>query len=1364
MVLAMSGLLMTVVVAVLLLGRSETRSARAFSDAASVRSLADLPVNVTMAQIRKATAGLDIDKTWTSQPGMIRVFGTDPGLGNRSKLVHAYKLYSSDVMVTGEEFSPDKEASSLADWSSSAALFTDLNEPVTVTSSAGGGTKAYPILDPAAFAGTSGTSAIAGCKMTAAPGASAGHAAPMPVRWLYVLQDGRIVAPTGGSGTRATFDSGQVTAQNPIVGRIAFWADDESCKVNVNTASEGTPWDVPRTTGWADHNYASFVPGQNEFQRFPGHPAMTCLSPVLGAFDSAYEWRGPFLKNDGTVDPSQMDSDKGVVPGKYSDFLKGIYELLPRTNFGEKAGEDGAKYNETTRGGTQAVTSLTGAPVKRERLFASVDEFFFDSSRQQAGGSHPISARDLDIGRFFLTAHSRAPETNLFNRPRICLWPLSESKSSTRTGKDKLISFCSTVAGRECAWHRSSFWQDSKKPGSSQSPDEDFTLASNQRVFSYLESVTKRRVPGFGGATFDDKYGALNRNQILLQMFDLDRWAVNAWCANSDPSTGKLDPASSYYYLPPRSYTGKNSTYIGEAGAVPVVASSVPDQTKLPDPSHALKAAGRFPTVTEACVVFMATEVEATDGSALGPNDTGKTPLDKENNLTHKSGSDSWADKTRKMRACIVLAPFTPVVGMPPYTANVRYRIKGLEKWTINGKAMFRSDISSTNVNRAWRPAGAASENAHQTAYTGLHATLMNGSGGNKTMGGKDEDQRYPFYGEEIDVAGKDTFEFPGTTAQTITIEIFSGFGNTPTAGASPLQTIEMEFPNTTVRVPKLWQKQITQMNFDNRLINVRSNLILEGDVARSVIVDTNGPSKGDYRHIASLAFVPKAYFKEHPFYKSDPSSTITNDFTKPTTSFWDEAQTLRYAANTYQCHYGRIWAQAGLSISGGQEHTWQACGYEIDGTTKTVTKPYGLVKDVAYWQDFQPACTYKLDGAMNLDSKPGDWDTGTGRIEDGPYLNKPDEGGQDYSSDSYYGRGGFIQETGKSYSPNRQICSAAGFGSVPSGVHPSPGESKPRPWQTLLFCPNPPSRATAATAEPTKDDHFGFGQPRDHLLLDLFWMPVVDPYAISEPFSTAGKINMNHQIMPFTYIERTTGLHAALRSVRISALPAALAWPADASTTGANSSQKQEAYKAWLSTMTNSADNLKFDTNYQVNVDETLKGLKQRFSQGDVFHSPSEICDVFLVPKPITGHTYISQNKRTKKSLSKPSQSPGYAEMTSWWNGNATDPDDGFKLTGDNVRESPYNQLYPRLTTRSNVFQVHYRVQTLKKARSTNAAEWDDATDQISAEYRGSSVVERYLDPNDSSVPDFLSSPVQAGALDDWYRFRVIRKKQFAP
>jgi hypothetical protein len=98
--------------------------------------------------------------------------------------------------------------------------------------------------------------------------------------------------------------------------------------------------------------------------------------------------------------------------------------------------------------------------------------------------------------------------------------------------------------------------------------------------------------------------------------------------------------------------------------------------------------------------------------------------------------------------------------------------------------------------------------------------------------------------------------------------------------------------------------------------------------------------------------------------------------------------------------------------------------------------------------------------------------------------------------------------------------------------------------------------------------------------------------------------------------------------------------------------------------------------------------------------------------------------------------------------------------LTGDNVRERPYGDIYPRLTTKSNTFTVHYRVQMLKKIPTTAAGQWVEGSDVVTAEYRGSSTLERYLDLSNTSIPDYATQPqpLPAGkAIDDFYKFRVV-------
>jgi hypothetical protein len=107
--------------------------------------------------------------------------------------------------------------------------------------------------------------------------------------------------------------------------------------------------------------------------------------------------------------------------------------------------------------------------------------------------------------------------------------------------------------------------------------------------------------------------------------------------------------------------------------------------------------------------------------------------------------------------------------------------------------------------------------------------------------------------------------------------------------------------------------------------------------------------------------------------------------------------------------------------------------------------------------------------------------------------------------------------------------------------------------------------------------------------------------------------------------------------------------------------------------------------------------------------------------------------------------------------------------MTGDNTREKPYTNIYAKITTQSNTFRVHYRAQAIKKARSSNANEFNPDKDSILTDYRGSSLIERRIDPSDTRIPDYADSgtnPVgpQTKTLDDFYRFRVLEVKRFMP
>ena len=72
--------------------------------------------------------------------------------------------------------------------------------------------------------------------------------------------------------------------------------------------------------------------------------------------------------------------------------------------------------------------------------------------------------------------------------------------------------------------------------------------------------------------------------------------------------------------------------------------------------------------------------------------------------------------------------------------------------------------------------------------------------------------------------------------------------------------------------------------------------------------------------------------------------------------------------------------------------------------------------------------------------------------------------------------------------------------------------------------------------------------------------------------------------------------------------------------------------------------------------------------------------------------------------------------------------------------------------------------MQLLRKSRSTNVTQWIEGKDNVTAEYRGESTIERYLDPATTAVPDFATANLPTQAVDDYYKYRIIRRKQFAP
>ncbi len=1549
---------------------TDLASSKSYAEGVTVRQLADSAVGVVMGQIREATTLANA--SWASQPGLIRTYRTASGNAGPNAFAF-YKLYSShDLIVSGREITsfdptltnPSQSATPVEvplgnnGWSIQPAYFTDLNEPVSIPNPKGGAdtVKRYPIFDPSVAAIYNPGSRpaklvlkdgqVEGCEIALSLTDRTKNDAPMPVRWIYVLKDGTLTAPvpltgsataatgliaswstSGPSGTR----TGVPTKDNPIVGRVAFWTDDDSCKVNINTAGgfllpdgvdedtnlnyktpafdgkternpgfyAGSFWDTPRVQTYFDRgvnsdnidNYrgalANSQPSANEFQRYPGHPSTTSLGLVF----------------------------KHLLPAKTGFNSEKLYAMSPRLTPGGSL--NGTKYLDVTND-RPLITKENFNPKKVNgyHLFASVDEMYYttlNGTRQsavdginqwvstQGGKEAPMAANSIttqmvDKVRFFLTANSRAPELNLFGRPRVVMWPVAWSNPSQgreanlqnlgiNNSNDDLIRFCSTV-GRDPNQIKQRTTQQGEFIFSRQDPYSstvDFNLPRNQQVFSYLRELTSaaKPVPGFGGS-FQQKYigGPGGRDQILTEIFDYIR-TINQKDGSRELTIDTKAPVRS-----------TQNNQLKAAARYAPHALVVPTRTTVQ--GNPVSGFGRYPTISEASIVFYhgGFICRPVPGSELskyvlkgGIGDDGK-PYDIEG-LTDKGGLQLipgnkeevviydlnivypgklppfatvsrptskpgvYAGPIRKepewvaqnvfqwtgqlVRAFVIFETFNPMQGYAPVDnfANIslvdtvapltngkyqRYNYADPSKGVYVHELAIQGNFSITTSGITQNlPIGegfpAASSGGLKNAFTRTSGDTYAG----RNFGGTEGffhtlqdrvsisptavtavDTYYPFQsrcdqalsGVRVPFNPADTvattFDFSGGRMELqIRYEEKVGGGG----HIENIQRVTLNFPEA-----KGWPLPTANFRcdpasftdcggFDARMENFDTDFLGEFSSKRNwntflgnYLKDKTGLPSGwamAYHLPSRIAWARE--YPHNPMGPKDSTGAVWGDGKHYTNAFMQILQpgdtirslvvgggdpaaadpriaALQQTVSTLLPHpdynSGKHRAETlrrgdgGFYFDPSNKRYAEAPQLTTDPTTGSFI---ALTSGTKYKPGYGPDLVRTDNNgspfvARRGDGGAADFDTGIGIMPDGAFAGKADEGNAAaFWWDDYWKKYNYVEAyytwvydnpLDTYFSPNRQVPSPVMFGSLPAPHVPWAQAG----WKTLLFCPNPAAIATS---------HHGALNPPDHLLLDLFSMPVVEPYAISEPFSTAGKINLNYPIVPFDYIKRTTAIRAALHPLRVTAIPQNFV-----------DGNKQFRYKGQANN-----ENLR----YLVDRDETLKGFDDFFAQyrlnksAGFFKSASQICERFLYPK---GTTIDGSNVKF---------TTGESQIKAFWQLN--------QLTGDNVREKPYADLYPRITTKSNTFTIHYRVQTLRQRPYSGSASgeaayyrsFDESRDSVLSELRGNATIERYLDPED---PRFQSnySPakdrinVETQSLEDAYRFRIISNKRFSP
>ncbi|MDG2125121.1 MAG: Verru_Chthon cassette protein A, partial [Verrucomicrobiales bacterium] len=1079
----------------------------------------------------------------------------------------------------------------------------------------------------------------------------------------------------------------------------------------------------------------------------------------------------------------------------------------------------GLRWQLTSKAGTSSIApsdaNSTDNTIPDDfHLYANIDEVLFSPEIDPGGKrrasplkrlADTVSSNRLKRSRFFLTANSRSPETTAHGFPRVALWPVASTNSrdsgatnfrkrGNLSAVDKLVRFCSSIDDEEYVFQRRQtelMRVDFSNTDRGKGVNGNGNYGRNVAVYNMLSNQTELPLPGFGGQSIDEKYGRAgrlkfgygpsryhpngivsDRDQNLFAMFDFIR------------ATNMADRGGNFYGSSRHSVVDNLSRNRLQAGLGQTAglihegffrfpgAGQWHNFRKEPTP----KGIGRLPGISEAALVFICNGQVKPDGSIEGggPFKNGTANQDKlkaywrnlkkVGHLNPPSGSDlDPKPGERRIQVALLLEGFTPGHGWGHLIPGVSATIAGsdpkqgiregnppLLKFKTGNRDLlipyagqdpgnqasfatakdspYAANLKLTRI-RSYEEKGAvpAERQPQLTPEWAAWGANMGPRAFGTTAFVWDEFVLPP--GGQIEFLGtaRDAAARPRQQTDNLKIAIFdrSWYGNFWTlkqtsgnAGSQNQfarydinQTYEFQFPGFTAPAPAY---STGENSYDNYWTNhfrgsdgkggIASNQKISRlayarqggatrlfapskDLVRSLV-----PRHNDYRLIASRTYVNAQHFIPHPDY--DSGQRMAHSFTEP-------LDTNAYDDNAAQAMHPLVpGVQYPPAATPDTPAPFTGPDYIYPRPDRTNNNPQLPLPGYDLSQ-FTPAAT-------------GDFDNGLGPAPDGAYINRPDDldiRGMGSGSTPYFDdlRGFPVSNAGY-LAPNKLIPSAVMFGSLPARTRLN------IPWLTLLFRPH-------QTQHPGNDP--GLGLP-DHLWLDQWWMPVVEPYAISEPFATAGKINLNHQLLPFTYIERSTGLHAVFKSEKIMAIP---------DTAG-------PVYKT-------GAGNVSW--RHHINSTETLKQFDDRFNKdGTLFKTASEICSLWLVPE-------TDENDSPVKLGTRDDSTGRYAGIGGFW--------DTHRLTGDNVRERPYASIYPRICTRSNTFNVHFIVQAIQKSRTTDADRFDPGHDRVASEFRGSTLIERKIDANDPSVPDFASLRKQLqGSIDQFYSYRIVNQRQFSP
>jgi len=1240
----------------------------AFGGSTATELAVDAAGRWVVGQCRRAT--IDGSCYWTSQPGAMRVYERSSG-----SLRVMHKLYSSRELAINDLGRLELDRPD--DWMADPARWVDLNAPVATDQGL-----TYPIVDPRAEA-----------EGFSFEPAAVGNPLPLPVEWMYVTRDGtlgwldadRRFVPLVNPRTARPMVASEA---NPIVARVAWWADDTACKINVNTASEGVFWDTPRCDTDEERGYGRFQPARGEWQRDMGHPAAVCLSSVL--------FPGRRLHLPGTT------STLEPLP---LDLARAVWRAAP---------------------GIPDAGSLGGTVVVNPGHAGAVEEVvadrFEDALELAESDLLPPEARArAGHSTFFLTARSRAPDYSLAGAPRVSLWPIGSPEwlpvlagqsipsPDTITEFDSLMAEASTfynggipnpmVVIRQNARSQFEDLYDLE-------PGGRLGVGKNRQLFFYLQNRVRE-----AGSGWSAKYGNLASDDSAAMAgmsveFIRETNASDPWLDSGARFVPQSDPLPGAGQVTPLTFVGSRATHDFQWWT----GSMFP------------RGMGRFPTVSEVALV-----VSLRRRTLAGDPPTGFYGANQGLAESRGSGFNHY-----EIEVSLLLEGFAPAQVSGNLIPSVSFTLAGYSGSTLSQRVGNEINLGGVTLNG--HPLVFAVNDAARSTAVALRAA--DGRPAGWTAGGGNLGPRIT-----RDVISFKPILFSQSPGDPVPTLAFSGTGQvspydhwrilvqdspTPipasqrlTDAETLIQSIPVAFPSIEAGQPLPFDDPAPvpmRDQPDDRMIRARGSgsllgpqgLIHQGDIVFSLI-----PNHGDLRLFAARRSIPPVRHPSinsetwHPFvgHPNYGRRAVAHALTEPTAhatrslrlESWytgvlpageedhgyfngavpspPDAPLLMRAPETayfpdFPMKPWSIMETVSVGETPGQSALWRRSG-DIFNLTRYDLRQAG--EDV-WW----------VRGVASPDTT-GDFDNGIAGTLDGPYLNAPDpgdarawaSGGTPYF-DALESR--WVENPG-TYSPYRQVPSSMMLGSVPTGV------ASNVPWQTLLFRPDPFSGSPKA--------HYGVERTPDHHLADLFRMPIVKPsepvdwahpdaaWKPSDAVSTEGRINMNCELVPFAHVRRTTGLHAVLKAQKLLAIPDE-AGPTYKTGAGAQPWRRH------------------------IDPDQTLRQWEAKFADGDVFRASSEIAEMWLVPEGAT-----------------------LEQMPSFWA--------RHRLTGDNSKERPYANIYPHLTTRSLTFDLHIVVEEIEKAQSTPPNQFVPGVDVIAGRDQRTLPLTGRIDPRDPGMPDYL-------------------------